>query len=113
MGLPDRRHCLIRAIPLTRAASRSQLLVMNERTKIGRGTLFNPDRHPIKKVDYEITPEDSVGRLYGVPKGFLVRRKGWSLEDEKGQRWSVETEFEMVDEDLAKSWIDVVVSKTK
>ena len=86
---------------------------MDEGTKTGRGTLFNPSGDPIKKVDYEITPEEFRGRLRGVPKGFLMRRKGWSLLDEVGQRWSVATEFASVDEGLAGIWIDVVVKKAK
>ena len=86
---------------------------MEEGTKTGRGTLFNPSGDPIKKVDYEITPEESQGRLHGVPKGFLMRRKGWSLLDEVGQRWSVETEYASVDECLADIWVDVAVKKTQ
>ena len=86
-------------------------MVMDERTKIGRGILFNPSGDPIKKVDYKITPEESQGRLRGVPKGFLVSRMGWSLLDEVGQRWLVETEFASVDDGLAGILIDVVVKK--
>ncbi len=74
--------------------------------------MINPNRDPIKKVDYEITPDDSEGRLRGVSRGFLISR-GWLLEDETGQRWSIEAMPGPVPDDLAKSWVDVVIRKAK
>ena len=92
--------------------SACHILDMHERTKTGRGTLINPNGDPIKKVDYEITPDDSEGRLCGVSRGFLINR-GWLLEDETNQCWSIEAMPGPVPDDLAKSWVDVVVRKAK
>ena len=85
---------------------------MHEGTKTGRGTLINPSGDPIKKVDYEITSNEGQGRLRGVPGG-LLKGHVWLLEDEMNQRWSIEALPGPVPDDLAKSWVDVVVRKAK
>ena len=85
---------------------------MHEDIRIGRGTLYNPDGDPIKKVDYEITSDEGQGRLRGVPLG-LLKGHVWVLEDETNQRWSIEAMPGPIPDDLTKSWINVVVREAK